>query len=400
MPLESLRKHSTVLFNGEDGFTARKWSGLLRDHTNLTNHQLCMMLSETVESGSYAVYVIPDSDQTTHSVDTGLRLDLAGRDSAIITFTGVIRGLRLVAEEILDASISVSAVLSSFSRTRREATSGSEKSRYDYVSSELSNASLVTGFAALGKETPNHTNMAYHQLFMMSDQPLTDTFELRIIPDADEINGSVALDKTIDFAGTTSATVYFGGIFRGIHLVSTAEFPSTNIPLKIVMSSSVERFDEVVYEYIGNPPTSADLTDHINNLANPHQTSWDNLANKPVRFFNNIRIETPTAIEADQQFLVWERLEIDGGSLEVQPGGRLVVLHDRPETGAINPDFTYNGSGQLTQIDYTAGEQKLFTYDGSGQLTRVDSTRLGTTLRKDFTYTGGGELDYITETWL
>lgn len=399
MAEQGFRKHSTVLFNGDNGYAARKWSGFLRDHTNLTNHQLCIMTSEVVESCSYAVHVIPDSDQATHSVDTGLRLDLSGKDSAIVTFTGVIRGLRLVADEVLDASIAVSAVLSSFSRTRRQDTRGDALGRYDYISSELSKASLVTGFSSLSKETPNHNNMAYHQLFLMADQILDDTYALRIIPDAD-INLSVDVGKTIDFAGTDSAMVYFGGIFRGIRLVNTTEFPSTNVPLKIILSSSVERFDEVVYEYIGDPPTSADLADHINNFSNPHQTSWDNLFNKPVRFFNNIRLTDAVVVEADEQFLIWEKLEIDGGSLEVQPGGKAIILHDRPEASATDPDFTYNVGGELTQIDYAGGEQKLFSYNGSGQLTQLDILKDGTTYRKSFFYTGGGELDYVTESWI
>jgi YD repeat-containing protein len=104
-------------------------------------------------------------------------------------------------------------------------------------------------------------------------------------------------------------------------------------------------------------------------------------------------------IENQQQLLVWESIDIHG-SLTVAPDGELIILHDRPETRAVDPDFTYNLSGDLTQIDYAAGEQKLFTYNGSGQLSQVDSLRDGTTLRKTFVYTGGGELDYITEEWI
>lgn len=61
------------------------------------------------------------------------------------------------------------------------------------------------------------------------------------------------------------------------------------------------------------------------------------------------------------------------------------------------PDFTYNVGGELTQIDYDDGSQKIFSYNGNGDLTQLDYIRNGLTLRKQFFYTGGGDLDYITE---
>lgn len=97
------------------------------------------------------------------------------------------------------------------------------------------------------------------------------------------------------------------------------------------------------------------------------------------------------------QMIVMDSLEVDG-SLDVE--GTLHVLSDYgsiPEP--IDPDFSYDGGGNLTQIDYSAGEQKIFTYNGSGDLTRLDYIRDGVTLRKDFTYLGG-DLDFITETYL
>jgi len=103
-------------------------------------------------------------------------------------------------------------------------------------------------------------------------------------------------------------------------------------------------------------------------------------------------------VQTGFQALVWDQIKVNlGGSLTVD--GTMVVLGDQPDPDPISPDFTYGGGGELTQIDYPSGEQKIFTYNGSGDLTRLDYIRDGVTLRKDFTYLGG-DLDFITETYL
>ena len=81
----------------------------------------------------------------------------------------------------------------------------------------------------------------------------------------------------------------------------------------------------------------------------------------------------------------WPKFISGGGGSVVPP----------PPSWPSSPDFTYNLSDQLIQIDYISGEQKVFTYSGD-QLTRVDYIIGTTTYRKDFTYTVGGLLDYIT----
>ena len=110
---------------------------------------------------------------------------------------------------------------------------------------------------------------------------------------------------------------------------------------------------------------------------------------------HDVRIELneQLVIPADKQYILWQRIEIEG-SMVIKPGGQLVLLGDGlPEP--TDPDFTYV-LGDLTQIDYNGGEQKLFTYNGSGDLERVDFLQDGTTLRKDLVYSGG-DLDYIDE---
>lgn len=99
-------------------------------------------------------------------------------------------------------------------------------------------------------------------------------------------------------------------------------------------------------------------------------------------------------VPVDFQMLVWDAFDVQG-ALTVD--GSLIILGDQPdEPELISPNFTYNVGGQLTQIDYPAGEQKVFTYNGSGQLIQLDLIHDGITTRKTFTYVGS-QLDYITQ---
>jgi hypothetical protein len=103
-------------------------------------------------------------------------------------------------------------------------------------------------------------------------------------------------------------------------------------------------------------------------------------------------------VPAGHQMLVSEDFDI-AGDFEIEPGAELVVLGDQPDLEPIEPDFTYSG-GALSQIDYANGEQKIFSYNGGGQLEQLDFIADGVTLRKLFFYTGGGDLDYITQEYL
>lgn len=109
------------------------------------------------------------------------------------------------------------------------------------------------------------------------------------------------------------------------------------------------------------------------------------------------RVETgeTLTIPANKQYLIWQEIVVQG-DIVVEPNGELIILDDEPYPDPKGPDFTY-AAGNLSQIDYDAGEQKAFTYNGSGQLTQMDFVRDGLTYRKEFFYTGGGDLDYIDE---
>lgn len=402
MAIEGLRKYSTTLFTGVLSGQQTYWSGLLPNHTNLTNHQLVMTADTVIDDGTglYDVYVIPDADGVTQAVFTGLTLNLSNKDSAIVNFTGVIRGLYLVATApIIQASVHISAVLSSFSRYKKTSVQDNEQSRLDYVSSEF--RTFKTGVTDYATSAPNHTNLVYHQILLMSDDPIDDVYRVRLIPESESaLETSVDLDVELDFGGTQSAMGYFGGVLTGV-VLQRQDGTSANVDVRVVMSSTVERNDEVVYRYIGESPS---LGDHETDYDNPHQVTYEQLGGeKPIIGFPIVSEVVPGSeqwvIPVSHQLLVWETYSVVG-TLEVRPEGNLIVLHDRPESRAAEPDFTYNLNGNLTQIDYAAGEQKLFTYNGSEQLTQVDILRDGTTLRKSFVYTGGGELDYITETWL
>lgn len=57
-------------------------------------------------------------------------------------------------------------------------------------------------------------------------------------------------------------------------------------------------------------------------------------------------------------------------------------------TALADAEFTYDGSGNLTRIDYANGGYKEFTYDGSGNL----QTLFNGSIKKTFSYDGSGNL--------
>jgi hypothetical protein len=99
-------------------------------------------------------------------------------------------------------------------------------------------------------------------------------------------------------------------------------------------------------------------------------------------------------IPAGFQLTVHEAFNIEG---ELDVEGDLFIQGDSPGAPEpTGPSFTYV-NGDVSQIDYDGGEQKLFTYNVGGDLEQVDFIQDGLTLRKEFVYTGGGDLDYVNE---
>ena len=105
--------------------------------------------------------------------------------------------------------------------------------------------------------------------------------------------------------------------------------------------------------------------------------------------------EETLVITEDKQYILWQRIEV-AGSVIIEDNAKLVILGEGiPEE--TDPDMSYV-NGDLTQIDYGSGEQRIFNYSG-GDLNRVDFLQDGTTLRKDLFYSGG-DLDYIDEYYI
>lgn len=99
-------------------------------------------------------------------------------------------------------------------------------------------------------------------------------------------------------------------------------------------------------------------------------------------------------IPENYEYMINETFTVEG-TLTVETGGEMIIF-DRGLADLNGPDFTYDVSDNLTQIDYDDGSQKIFTYNGGGDLTRVDLIRDGVTFRKDFVYSGD-TLDYVDE---
>ena len=150
-----------------------------------------------------------------------------------------------------------------------------------------------------------------------------------------------------------------------------------------------------LWSLILNKPT---IIQQLGELDTPGYLYFDGTDLSGTEFpLHDIRVETSESltIPANKQYLIWQEIIVQG-DLVVEPGGELVILDEEPYPDLTNPDFTYS-AGNLSQVDYSGGEQKSLTYNGSGDFTQLDFVRDGLTYRKEFTYTVGGDLDYITE---
>jgi hypothetical protein len=352
MAREGFRKVSTTILRGAP--TGLKvWSGLLEDHKNLTNHQIVIVGSREFTKGRIEVRIMPDTRRASNSVTTGRIIDLTGKDSAFVNFTGVIRGLHLKVLDVPDLGATISVVVSSFSRNRIRSWSNSPAANtdHDYVSSTLFE-DHDSAMLSVSRDVENHRNLIYHQLSLHCEQPIAaGEYKVRFIPDDHRpLERSCDTGKRLIFTDTTSAMVQFGAVMRGIHLEPVV-VASAGTTLTCTLSSSVERFDEVIHQYIGNSPQS---DDHINDLDNPHQTSWDNLLNKPTSFPPDLhghfmgdwepQIYYPFKMVRDGSFLMQANVE----------------TADRPAPLPVGVSLT-TFSASLTQAQFTNGDEVEFT---------------------------------------
>jgi len=111
---QALNYVTTNLFEGKaSDFGA--WSGLLPAHKNMIYHQLVLVSSDVLVAGAYSIRiaVFEGEDQLEATADTGVDLDIAGKNSDIAVFAGAIRGLHLEVSVALSGSETVSCVLNS-----------------------------------------------------------------------------------------------------------------------------------------------------------------------------------------------------------------------------------------------------------------------------------------------
>ena len=103
---------STVLFLNKvwQSATVRR---LVDAHRFMTQHQLTIT-SPNVITGTFQVRIIPDTADAVlmESVNTGLELAVNGR-SAMLLFSGVLRGIELVETEAFGDDTTMTIVLSS-----------------------------------------------------------------------------------------------------------------------------------------------------------------------------------------------------------------------------------------------------------------------------------------------
>ena len=328
------------------------WAGRLRSHTNLTNHQIVIVASGVLDQGLYAVEILPDTENVSNAVDTGKTISLEGKDSAIVTFSGVIAGLKLRAIERGTPGFTISVVISSYARNRRRRRGHRSDANpdSDYVSSTLF-TDKASNLNNLSRNTENHRNLIYHQLTLHAEDVVeSGEYRVRFIPDDDQpLETSVDTGKTLVFNDNKSAFAQFGGVLRGIHL-QPVTVASSGTTLTGTLSSSVERFDEIIYQYIGTAP---ELGDHVSNFNNPHQTSWDNLLNKPLLF--------PPDEHTHYWYQINDRVANFRGDWEAGIYVADELVWDRPYTMQANKQTADRAAPQPVGSDLGTLGQSLFT---------------------------------------
>lgn len=263
MPREYIRKVSTLLFKGKPSDFGG-WSSIAMDHRGAVNHQLTLHCSGALAAGSYRVRLIPDNETSVEaSVDTGQVLDMTGVNSAIATFSGVLKGIHIEPAVPLSGGQTISLVLSSYTKVFPDSQGLNTK---NYLSSNILD-SKPSGYGGFSVINPRHSEMLYHQITLTSNQLLVDgKYNVRLIPDVDpSLECSVDIDKELDISGNNSAVIQFTGVIKGVHL-EVIDALTIGGTISMVMSSSIERFDGLVAESIGAAPgahvhVEADITD-------------------------------------------------------------------------------------------------------------------------------------------
>jgi len=260
---EYIRRVSTLLFTGKaSDFGA--FSRVLLAHRNLVNHQITISSSGVLAAGVYALRIVPEEDDTLESsVDTGEILDIAGNDSAIAIFSGVLRGIHLEVLTPLSGGETISVVLSSYTKVAPQPTDLDSRT---YLSTQILD-SVPSDHGSFSALPLQHRDMFYHQLSLACSGVLAaGIYNVRIIPDVEEVlESSVAIGKELDIAGVNSALVQFTGVLKGIHLEATTPL-SAGQAISVVLSSSTERYDGVIADAIAASPSGhvhveADITD-------------------------------------------------------------------------------------------------------------------------------------------
>ena len=77
-------------------------------------HQIVLVSSAVLAAGIYNVRIVPDTTEALEStIDIGKELDISGQNSAVIQFTGVIKGVHLDATSVLTSGATISVIMSS-----------------------------------------------------------------------------------------------------------------------------------------------------------------------------------------------------------------------------------------------------------------------------------------------
>lgn len=102
-----------------------------------------------------------------------------------------------------------------------------------------------------------------------------------------------------------------------------------------------------------------------------------------MQHLNNIQIPDQSTFD-DTTDAGLQKLQVVQGRL-YNADNKIAHKDEFSAAEETDPVFTY-ASGNLSRIDYASGNYKLFTYDVSGNLTQLDFVKGGITYRKVMSY--------------